>query len=300
MSDTDVRSVGIVGLGTMGTPIAIRLLEGGYKVYGFDLQPERLDSLASAGGSPVERLSRFPEECEAYLLLLPNPQITEAAVFGEQGLTNTLKKGDVLVNLGTIGPDAVIDLGRSLESKGVKVLDAPMGKSSREAAEGTLSLMVAGEEQTYNDLRPLFERIASDITFCGELGVASTVKIVNNLVAGAILEAVAEGLVLGVKAGASLDLMVQVLSSTGADSWHLRNTFAGRVAKRDFEPGFSIDLETKDLRIGLDMASKRQMPLPVLGQAYQRYVEGQAAGLGSEDWGALVKLSEKAAGVELK
>lgn len=284
----------------MGTPIATRLVDGGYKVYGYDLQPERLESLASAGGSPVKRLSGFPEECETYFLLLPNPQITEAAVFGEEGLAEALKEGDVLVNLGTIGPDAVINLGRSLESKGVHVLDAPMGKSSKEAAEGTLSLMVAGEEQTYIGLRPLFEHIASDITFCGDLGVASTVKIVNNLVSGAILEAVAEGLVLGAKAGASLDLMVKVLSSAGADCYHLRNTFGQRVAKRNFEPGFSIDLETKDLKIGLDMASKRQMPLPVLGQAYQRYVEGQSSGLGSEDWGALVKLSEKAAGVELK
>lgn len=300
MSDTDIRSVGIVGLGTMGTPIATRLVEGGYKVYGYDLQPERLDSFASAGGSPVERLSGFPEECETYFLLLPNPQITEAAVFGEEGLAESIKEGDVVVNLGTIGPDAVIELGRSLAPEGVQVLDAPMGKSSKEAAEGTLSLMVAGEERTLERLRPIFERIASDITFCGELGVASTVKIVNNLVSGAILEAVAEGLVLGSKAGASLELMVQVLSSAGADCYHLRNTFGQRVARRNFEPGFSIDLETKDLKIGLDMASKRQMPLPILGQAYQRFVEGQAAGLGSEDWGALVKLSERVAGIELK
>ena len=299
MSDADIRSVGIVGLGTMGTPIATRLVGLGHEVYGFDPQPERLDSFASAGGSPVERLSGFPGGCETYFLLLPNPRITQDAVFGEEGLAGSLKEGDVLVNLGTIGPDAVIELGRSLESEGVRVLDAPMGKSSREAAEGTLSLMVSGEEQTYNDLRPLFEHIAGDITFCGELGVASTIKIVNNLIAGTILEAVAEGLVLGAKAGAPLDLMVRVLSGTGADSWHLRNTFARRVAERDFDPGFSIDLETKDMKLGLDMASKRQMPLPVIGQAYERYVEGQAAGLGPEDWGALVKLSEKAAGVEL-
>jgi 2-hydroxymethylglutarate dehydrogenase len=160
------------------------------------------------------------------------------------------------------------------------VLDAPMGKSSKEAGEGTLSLMVSGAEEIFYSVRPLLDRIASDITFCGDVGVASTIKIINNLVSGAILEVVAEGLVLGAKAGAPLALMVEVLSRTGADSYHLRNTFGQRVAKRDFKPGFSIDLETKDLKIGLDMAAKRQMPLPVIGQAFQRYVEGQAAGLG--------------------
>lgn len=284
----------------MGMPISNRLVGAGLKVYGYDLQAEKLDALASAGGSPVERLSGFPKDCRVFFLLLPNPQITDAAVFGEEGLADALKEGDVVVNLGTVGPDAVVELGRSLEPKGVEVLDAPMGKSSKEAAEGTLSLMVAGEEQTYNELRSLFEHIATDITFCGELGVASTIKIINNLVSGAILEAVAEGLVLGAKAGAPLGLMVQVLSSAGADCYHLRNTFGQRVAMRNFDPGFSIDLETKDLKIGLDMASKRRMPLPVIGQAYQRFVEGQAAGLGSEDWGALVKLSETAGGIELK
>ena len=296
----DTNNVGVVGLGAMGMPIATRLVESGLTVYGYDVQAERLDSFASVGGSPVESLSGFPADCGVFFLLLGNPDITNAAVFGEDGLVDALKEGDVLVNLGTIGPDAVVELGHLLQPRSVRVLDAPMGKSSKEAAEGTLPLMVAGEEETYRSLKPLFERIATDITFCGELGVASTIKIINNLVSGAILEAVAEGLVLGAKAGAPLDLMVEVLSHTGADSWHLRNTFGQRVAKRDFQPGFSIDLETKDLKIGLDMASRRFMPLPVIGQAYQRYVEGQAAGLGSEDWGALVKLAEKAAGIELK
>lgn len=295
----DTNNIGVVGLGTMGMPIATRLAKSGFKVYGYDVQAERLDSFVSGGGSSVQRLSEFPEECNVFLLLLPNPEITNAAIFGEDGLVGSLKRDDVLVNLGTIGPDAVMGLENSLRPKGVKILDTPMGKSSREAAEGTLSLMVAGEEETYRSLTSLFESIASDITYCGEIGVASAIKIINNLVSGAILEIVAEGLVLGAKAGASLELMVEVLSHSGADSWHLRNTFGQRVAKRDFKPGFSVDLETKDMKIGLDMAAKRQVPLPVIGQAFQRYVEGQAAGLGSEDWGALVQLTEKVAGKEL-
>lgn len=294
------KVIGVVGLGTMGMPIAVRLVESGFEVYGYDVQEERLEAFSAAGGSPVRRASEFPAGCSVFLLLLPNPEITDAAIFGEDGLSEALKEYDVVVNLGTIGPDAVIALGSSLNSQGVQILDAPMGKSSKEAAEGSLSLMVAGDEEIYRGLQPVFERIATDITFCGKLGVASTIKVVNNMVSGAILEAVAEGLVLGAKAGAPLELMVEVLSHTGADSWHLRNTFAKRVANRDFQPGFSINLETKDIKIGLDMAAKRRMPLPLIGQAFQRYVEGQAAKLGSEDWSALVKLSETAAGVELK
>ena len=295
-----MKDIGVVGLGAMGLPIASRLVDSGYTVHGCDLQAERRELLSSAGGSAVEYASELPAECSVYLLLMATPELTNEVVFGDNGLVNSLSEGDVVVNLGTIGPDAVIELGRSLEPMGVQVLDSPMGKSSDAAAEGTLSLMIAGEKETYQALEPLFERMATDITFCGELGVASTIKVVNNLVSGAILQAVAEGLVLGVKAGASLELMVEVLSSSGANSWHLRNTFAQRVAKRDFKAGFSVDLATKDIKIGMDMASKRQVPLPVIGQTHQCFVGAQAADLGSEDWGALVKVAEREAGAQLE
>lgn len=295
------EKVGIVGLGTMGAPIAARLVGGGFEVYGCDLQPERLRELESAGGNPVERPDELPGDCSTFLLLLPNPGITNDAVLGERGLIEVLGEGDIVVNLGTIGPDAVLDLDAGLGLEGVRVLDAPMGKSSREAAEGTLALMVAGERTVFEECRPIFERIASDVTFCGEeLGVASTIKLVNNLVAAAIIEATAEGLALGTRAGAPLGLMVEVLSNSGADSYHLRNTFGGKVAQRNFEPGFSVDLATKDLKIGLDMAAVRRIPSPVLGQTFQRFLEAQSAELGLEDWGALAKLSERASGTELK
>ena len=294
------KDVGVVGLWAMGLPIARRLVDSGYTVHGCDLQADRREALSSAGGSSVEYASELPAECSVYLLLLATPELTNEVVFGDSGLVNGLSEGDVVVNLGTIGPDAVIELSKSLEPVGVQVLDAPMGKSSDAAAEGTLSLMIAGEKETYQTLEPLFGRIGTDITFCGELGVASTIKIVNNLVSGAILQAVAEGLVLGVKAGATLELMVEVLSNSGADSWHLRNTFAQRVAKRDFKAGFSVDLATKDIKIGMDMASKRQVPLHVIGQTHQCFVGAQAADFGSEDWGALVKVAEREAGAQLE
>lgn len=295
-----MKVIGVVGLGAMGLPIASRLVDSGYTVHGCDLQAERRESLSSAGGSAVEYASELPAECSVYLLLMATPELTNEVVFGDNGLVSSLSEGDVVVNLGTIGPDAVIELGESLEPMGVEVLDSPMGKSSDAAVEGTLSLMIAGEKETYQALEPIFERIATDITFCGELGVASTIKIVNNLVSGAVLQAVAEGLTLGAKAGASLEMMIEALSKTGADSWHLRNTFAKRVAKRDFKAGFSVDLATKDIKIGMDMASKRRVPLHVIGQTHQCFVEAQAADLGSEDWGALAKVAEREAGAQLE
>ena len=294
--------VAVIGLGAMGGAIARRLMAGGYSVYGCDTNPARRQALSAAGGTPVQRPAELPERCSTFLLVLPDPAATEAAVFGDGGLAEscgTMHGGDVVANLGTIGPDAVIDLAGRLAEGGVEMLDAPMGKTSRAAEEGTLSLMISGKEETVRSRQAVFEQIASEITYCGDLGVASTIKIVNNLISAGILEVVAEGLSLGAKAGASLDLMVKVLSSTGADCWHVRNTFGQRVAERDFAPGFSVDLATKDMKIGVDMAHARQTPLPVIDQAYQRFLEAQAAGLGSDDWSSLVKLSEHSAGVEM-
>ena len=301
MSRTD-GAVGVIGLGAMGGPIARRLATAGWEVHGCDMDAARREALSAAGGSVVERPAELPERCATFLVVLPNPAITRAALFGEGGLAEgsaPLAAGDVVVNLGTIGPDAVLELASALSERGAELLDVPMGKSSQAAEEGTLSLMASGSEEAIDALRPLFERFATDITFCGELGVASTVKLVNNLVSAGILEAVAEGLPLGAKAGAPLELMVDVLSRSGADCWHLRNTFGERVARRQFAAGFSVDLATKDLKLGLDVAHGKRMPMPVLAGAYERFLEAQAAGLGAEDWATLAKLSERHAGVEL-
>jgi 3-hydroxyisobutyrate dehydrogenase-like beta-hydroxyacid dehydrogenase len=159
--------------------------------------------------------------------------------------------------------------------------------------------MTAGPPALAEELGPMLSELASDITYCGELGLASTVKIVNNLVSGTTLAVVAEGLALGARAGLSLDVMIEVLSHTGADGAHLRRTFGERVRARDFAPGFSVDLAAKDLAIGVEIAARRDVPLPMVEQALRRYAAAQEAGLGGEDWGSLAKLAERDAGAEL-
>jgi 4-hydroxybutyrate dehydrogenase/sulfolactaldehyde 3-reductase len=249
----------------------------------------------------VARPCDLPAECRTYLLLLPDPPVTLDAVSGPDGLlAGGLGAGDVVANLGTIGPDAITDLGGRLDPAGVDLLDCPMGKSSHDAARGTLSLMVAGPPALAEELQPLLATLATEITYCGDLGLASTVKIVNNLVSAATLAVVAEGLALGARAGLSLDVMVEVLSHTGADSAHLRRTFGERVRARDFAPGFSVDLAAKDLAIGVDIAARRDVPLPLVEAVLGRYAAAQAAGLGGDDWGSLAKLAERDAGAELR
>lgn len=296
------NTVGVIGLGAMGLPIAINLAKHGLSVHGCDVSEERRASLVAAGGHAVAQPAELPKDCTVYFVILPNPPITELALFGESGLagpSGPLSENDIVINLGTIGPDALIALAKRLEERGARVLDVPMGKSSVAAAEGNLSLMVSGDDSTLAEVRSLFDNIASEILYCGNLGIASTIKIVNNLVSATIADVVGQALVLGVAAGAPFDVMIKVLSSTGADNWHVRNTFAHHVSKRDFKPGFSVDLATKDLKIGLDMAAQRHIPLPTVAQAHQRYLDAQSKGFGAEDWGAMAKIAEASAGVEL-
>jgi 4-hydroxybutyrate dehydrogenase/sulfolactaldehyde 3-reductase len=300
MSERDC--VAVLGLGAMGLPISRCLLRGGHAVFGVDLAEERRELLREAGGSPVARAAELPEECSVFLVVLPDPATTEDGLFGPSGLaagSRGLRPGDRVVNLGTIGPTAVLALGERLAAAGATLVDAPMGKSSQAAETGDLALMVSGEDADMESVRPVLSLIAGEIMMCGPLGDASTVKMVNNLISACVLTAVSEGLMLGAKAGVSLELMVKVLSATGADTWHLRHTFGERVRDRDFAPGFMVDLALKDLRLALGLAAEQSLELPISEQTLRRYAEASEAGLGREDWGSMVKLIERDAGMEL-
>lgn len=297
MSGT-TQSVAVIGLGAMGLPIAVNLVKAGYTVFGCDVSASQRHLFASEGGQVVANPAELPATCSVFLLLLPNPAITEAALFGPDGLAHgVLSKGNVVLNLGTIGPDSVLMAAERLLGMGVDVLDVPMGKSSADASDGTLSLMVSGDDLVVAGVLPILEEIATEITYCGALGVASTLKLVNNLVSATIVDVVAQGLALGTAAGASADLIIKVMASTGADNWHLRNTFARKVVRRDFTAGASINVVAKDMKLGLDMAARSCVPLPTLAVAYQRYLAAQAAGYGPDDWGSLAKIAERDAGL---
>ncbi|GFG48663.1 hypothetical protein CQY20_09930 [Mycolicibacterium agri] len=296
------ETIAVIGLGAMGGPVARNLATAAGGVIGCDPDSARRAGFTEKHGRAVGLPRELPTSVQTVFVLLPSPAITEDALFGPDGLAATpglLDKGKTVVNLGTIGPDAVIALGKRLAERGCSLLDLPMGKSSAAAEAGDLSLLAAGDESTLAAVRPLLEHISTEVVFCGALGLASTIKIVNNLVSSTIADVVGQALALGAAAGAPLDLMIKALSATGADNWHLRNTYPKKVAQRDFTPGFSVDLATKDMRIGLDMAAARRVPLPTISQAYQRYVQAQQSGFGSEDWGALAKVAEQTSGTLL-
>ena len=291
------QTVAVLGLGAMGLPIALHLLEAGCTVHGCDVSRRQLSILMSAGGSGVVNPCELPTDCSVYFLVLPNPEITEEALFGDKGLVKgNLRSGDTVINLGTIGPEAVLGVARRLEEINVDVLDIPMGKSSAAASTGTLSLLASGDKEIFDALLPLLKNIATEIRYCGPLGMASTIKIINNLVSATIVDVVAQGLAFGAAVGVPIDKLIEFMSTTGADNWHLRNTFANRVTQRDFNPGASIDIVAKDMKIGLSLAANNHVSLATIALSYQRYLAAQAAGFGLEDWGALAKVAERDSG----
>lgn len=301
-TDQAQRTISVIGLGAMGLPVARNLAGDDVTVVGCDPSPERRALFDHDGVATVAKPADLPVQSSVFFVLLPNPAITEQALFGDDGLVATsglIGDGDIVINLGTIGPDAVVEFDKRLSERGCALLDVPMGKSSAAAESADLSLMAAGNETTIARVRPLLDRIASEVVLCGEVGIASTIKIVNNLVSSTISDVVGQALTLGVAAGAPPDLMIKSMMAAGADNWHLRNTYQHKVSQRDFDPGFSIDLATKDMRIGLDMAATRQISLPTVSQAYQRYLQAQKQGYGNEDWGALAKVAENSAGISL-
>jgi 3-hydroxyisobutyrate dehydrogenase-like beta-hydroxyacid dehydrogenase len=187
-----------------------------------------------------------------------------------------------------------------VQARGARMIDAPVGRSSAAAATGDLIIMVGGDEETVAHCRPVLEAMGSTIHHCGPIGAGVTTKVVNNLLSSSILLSVAEAMVLGVKAGLKPDVMVQVMSGTGAGCWQLENTFKNKVFKGDFEPGFKVNLAHKDLGLALTLARENGVPLLVGGLARELYQLARAQGKGDQDWGAYTTVLEQLAGVEAR
>ncbi|MDE2571652.1 MAG: NAD(P)-dependent oxidoreductase, partial [bacterium] len=219
---------------------------------------------------------------------------------GPDGVYAGLKSGGIHIEMSTIEPSATKRFARSAVERGLRIIDAPVGKSSAAAADGTLTIMVGGDAATLEECRDLLSTMGTTIHHCGGVGSGEVVKIVNNVVSGGILVAVAEAVVLGVKAGVDVEVIADVLKGTGAANWQLENTFRNRVFKGNFEPGFKVRLMHKDAGLAASLATELGVPMPVAALVRELYALAMGRGLADADWGSFTTLVEEAAGVKAR
>ena len=297
----DKQRVGFIGLGTMGKPMARRvLLYGEYPLTVYDVVPAPVDELSNAGATAAASPRAVAEASDVVITMLPNSPHVEAAILGENGVLEGLRPSTIVIDMSTIDPAVTRKVAARVAEKGARMLDAPVGKSSPAAVDGTLTIMVGGDEATFEECRPILSTMGTTIVHCGETGAGEAMKLTHNLMGCLIVAAVSEGLALGARAGLKPDLMLDVIGHSGPSSFHLVNTFPKQVLSGNLEPGFMMDLMYKDLGLISAMGSDLGVPLPLANLTREVVSMARREGLGKLDWTALLTLYEKWAGVQVR
>jgi 3-hydroxyisobutyrate dehydrogenase len=290
--------IGFIGLGIMGRGMARNLLKAGFPLTVWNRTASRADELAGEGAERGASPADVAAKSDIVITCVSDTPDVEQVVLGEGGVIEGARAGTLLIDMSTISPQATETIAARLAEKDVRMLDAPVSGGSEGAARGTLSIMVGGDAADVERATPAFEAMGKTITHVGGTGAGQTVKLVNQILVVGNMLAVAEALLFAQAGGVDLEKTLQAVVGGAAGSWMLANR-GPQVLKRDWRPGFTIDLQQKDVRLILAAADQLGVPLPATSLIYQLYRTLQAQNLGAEGNHALVKALEHLAGFEI-
>ncbi|MFC6837174.1 NAD(P)-dependent oxidoreductase [Halomarina ordinaria] len=297
------KTVGFVGLGIMGLPMARNLLEAGYPVVGYNRSDDPVESLVEAGGEAGDSPRDVAERADVVVTCLPDSPDVERVVLGDEEedapVVDGLSEGMTVVDMSTISPTVTERIAEELSEVGVTMLDAPISGGEEGAIEGTLSIMVGGEEGVLSAHRDLFEVMGGTVTHCGPNGAGQVTKACNQIVVACTNVAVSEALVFAGNAGADLEAVVDAISGGAAGCWTLDNR-APDMIRGDFDPGFFADYQYKDLRIATDAGEAFGSPMPATELAHELYKSMVANDMGRDDNSGVMQVIELLAGSEAR
>lgn len=287
--------IGFAGLGLMGSRMARHYLDKGFPLTVWNRTPEKCAPLAAAGARVARTPRELAEASDVVVTCVADPNAVGRIVFAEDGVRGAARPGFRYVETSTISPGLARRVAEVLRARGADMLEAPVTGSKLGAEKGTLVLMTGGRRELHDELMPVMMAIGSKAIHCGEIGQASVVKLIGNTIISFMLEGLCEGLVVGRKAGLSIETMLEVIMASGYASPYF--TFkGGAIARRDWDTHFSIDLLVKDQGLMLDEAGLRGAPMPGLAAIREVFQAARAQGFGAEDIAAVVKVVEAAAG----
>lgn len=291
-------SIGFIGLGIMGGGMARNLLDAGFDVRVWNRTTSRMDPLVEAGAAAGDGPADVAAHSNITVTCVSDTPDVEAVILGDGGVIEGVRPGSLVVDMSTISPHATREIAARLADADAHMLDAPISGGSEGAAEGTLSIMVGGDADQVERAMPAFRAMGETITHVGATGAGQTVKLVNQILVVGNMWAVGEALLFAEAADLDLEKTLAAVTGGAAGSWMLSNR-GPQVAERDWRPGFTIDLQQKDLRLALEAADEMEVPLLGTGQVFQMYRTLQRTGLGGEGNHALVKALERMAGIEI-
>ncbi|HET7480970.1 MAG TPA: 2-hydroxy-3-oxopropionate reductase [Rubrobacteraceae bacterium] len=289
------ESVGFVGLGIMGRPMARNLMAAGYDLVVHNRSPARADELAAEGAAAARSPREVAEKSGVVITMLPGPPEVREVVTGEDGLLEGASAGSLIIDMSTSSPVLARKLALEAGKRKIGMLDAPVSGGDVGAIEGTLSIMVGGDENDFERAKPLFEVMGKTVTHVGPAGAGQVTKAANQIVVALVIEAVSEALVLGSKGGVAPEKILDVLGG-GLAGNKVMEVKREKFLSRDFGPGGKVEYHLKDLRIALDTAREYEVALPVTAIVDQLFAALVAKGRGGWDHSALLTLIEDMSG----
>ncbi len=289
-----MTELGFIGLGIMGKPMASHLVAAGHTVQVYDLFPEPVKELCTKGAKACRSSKEVAQKSNILFIMVPDTPDVEAVLFGPDGLAEGLKSGSIVVDMSSISPMATKEFAKKLAAMGVKMLDAPVSGGQLGAENATLSIMVGGPPEVFNEVKPYFELMGKNIVHIGGHGDGQTCKVANQIVVALTIEAVAEALLFASKAGAD-PVKVRAALLGGFAQSRILELHGERMIKRKFDPGFRIRLHQKDLNLALQAARSMGLSLPNTATAQELFNAVAAQGGSDLDHSAMVLALEKLA-----
>jgi len=293
------QTIGFIGLGIMGWPMARNLLKAGYPLIVHSRTQRPVDELVKAGAKAAASPKAVADQVEILITMLPNSPDVELVVLGRNGILEADTRRLIFVDMSTISPIVSQKIAKALEPKGIRMLDAPVSGGEKGAIDAALSIMVGGDKAVFDQVLPVFRAMGKTITHLGPLGAGGFTKLANQIIVAGNLTALAEALTLAAKAGLDIELTLKALGGGLAGSRCLEQKTPNYLA-HSFNPGFKIDLHYKDLGLIMEAGRALGVPLPTTAVIQELFNALRQKGRGGLDHSGIVTLLEDLAGVEVK
>ena len=289
-------NVAFIGLGTMGAPMVLNLLQAGHSVTVHNRTREKEAPLVAAGATAAASPRQAAASVDVVITCVSDSPDVESVLLGEQGVIEGARPGTLVIDMSTISPEVTRRVAKTLAEKEIAMIDAPVSGGSEGAQRGTLSIMIGGEAEDVARARPVLTAMGSTLTHIGPIGAGQTTKAINQVIVAGTYWSVAEGMALGLRAGLDMDQVVQAVGSGAAGSWGLTNR-SGNMIANEYPLGFRVRLHQKDLAIALEAARSLGLPLPMA--AYVEQIENGliAQGYGDEDISAIARALRSMSGL---
>lgn len=292
------EKIGFIGIGIMGKPMAKNLMDAGYSLVAYDRNQEALKEVIDYGAEQGSSCQEVASLCDIIITMLPNSPHVKKVVLGEEGVIDGVREGQILIDMSSIAPLVSQEVSKELAKKGVEMLDAPVSGGQEKAESGTLAIMVGGKEKIFNQCKAILEVMGKPV-LVGDIGAGQTTKLVNQTIVAINIAAVAEGLILGKKAGVDPERIFEAIKGGLAGSQCFTDK-APRMFKGDYAPGFRMKLHVKDLTNVLETSRELHAAMPLSAQVMEMMQTLIAEGHTEADHGGLAMFYEKLNSISLK